>query len=183
MDEALRAADPDADRPLADRPDRAARPARLDLLGELAALRRDRAARSLADLARGPVASSGSATTIDEAVDEICHFYPRYHSMRYVGRRLVLRLTSPVTDDELADLNREFADIISGAPIERTEASAGEVDDDDVPDLPRIAFGFDRRSFARLRHLIDRLNENAPPEPPPASPTPAPSTGFGPQLP
>jgi len=100
--------------------------------------------------------------TIDEAVDEICSFYARYHSMRFVGRRLVLRLTSPVDDDELVDLNREFADIINGTPIERAEASAGEIDDDDVPDLPRIAFGFDRRSFARLRHLVDRLNERAP---------------------
>jgi hypothetical protein len=94
----------------------------------------------------------------------------------------VVRLTSPVDDDELAELNLEFSGMISGSPIERTEASTGEVDDDDVPGLPRIAFGFDRRSFSRLRHLIDRLNENAPANPPPASPTPAPSTGLGPQL-
>jgi hypothetical protein len=100
--------------------------------------------------------------TIDEAVEEICSFYARYHSMRFVGRLLVLRLTSPVDDDELTELNREFADIITGSPIERTEASSGEIEDDDVPDLPRIAFGFDRRSFARLRHLIDRLNQRAP---------------------
>jgi uncharacterized protein (TIGR00730 family) len=97
--------------------------------------------------------------TIDEAVDEICTFYARFHSMRFVGRRLVLRLTTPVDDDELVELNRDFADIVSGPPIERTEASAGELDDDDEPNMARIAFGFDRRSFARLRHLIDRLNE------------------------
>jgi hypothetical protein len=120
---------------------------------------------------------------IDEAVEEICAFYARYHSMRYVGRRLVLRLTSPVGDDELAELNDEFADIVSGTPFARVDASSGEIDDDDVPDLPRIAFGFDRRSFSRLRHLIDRLNRNAPDHPPPASPTAAPSTGLGPQLP
>ena len=100
--------------------------------------------------------------TIDEAVEEVCTFYARYHSMRFVGRRLVLRITSPVDDDELEALNREFADIVTGAPFERTDASAGEVEDDDVPDLPRIAFGFDRRSFARLRHLVDRLNQRAP---------------------
>jgi hypothetical protein len=100
--------------------------------------------------------------TIEDAVHEVCSFYARYHSMRFVGRRLVLRLTSPVDDDELADLNREFADIVVGSPLERTEASAGEIDDDDVPSLPRIALGFDRRSYPRLRHLIDRLNERAP---------------------
>lgn len=100
--------------------------------------------------------------TIDEAVEEVCAFYARYHSMRFVGRRLVVRVTSPVDDDELAELNREFADIATASPFVRVEASAGEIEDDDVPDLPRIAFGFDRRSFARLRHLIDRLNQRAP---------------------
>ena len=71
-------------------------------------------------------------------MEEVCGFYTRYHSMRFVGRRLVLRLTSPVGDDELAELNDEFADIITATPIERIEASPGEIDDDDVPDLPRI---------------------------------------------
>ncbi len=114
---------------------------------------------------------------IDEAVEEICHFYRRYHSMRFVGRRLVLRLTTPVDDDELAALNGEFADIVVGSPFTRVDASPGEVDDDDVPDLPRLAFGFDRRNFSRLRHLIDRLNEHGPEV---ASPAPPPA-GLGPQ--
>ena len=96
--------------------------------------------------------------TIEDAVEEVCAFYDRYHSMRFVGRRLVLRLTAELDDDELAELNREFADIVAGAPLERVDASPGEIEDDDVPDLPRIAFGFDRHGFARLRQLIDRIN-------------------------
>jgi uncharacterized protein (TIGR00730 family) len=96
----------------------------------------------------------------DEAVEEICRFYSRYHSMRFVGRRLVLRLTDAPGVDELAELNAEFADIVVGSPIEAVEASAGEIEDGDVAELPRIGFGFDRRSFARLRMLIDRLNDN-----------------------
>lgn len=98
---------------------------------------------------------------VDDAVDEVCHFYRRYHSMRFVGRRLVLRLLEAPDDDELAELNAEFADMVAGAPIALVEPSAGEREDGDVPDLPRIGFGFDRRSYARLRHLIDRLNDNA----------------------
>lgn len=105
-------------------------------------------------------------STIDDAVAEVCHFYSRYHSMRFVGRRLVLRLLEAPTDDELAELNGEFSDIVTGAPITRVEASPGEVEDGDVPELPRIAFGFDRRSFSRLRRLIDRLNDNATAEAP-----------------
>ncbi|MCU0310432.1 MAG: LOG family protein [Acidimicrobiales bacterium] len=98
--------------------------------------------------------------TTDEAVREICHFYRRYHSMRVVGRRLVIRLQRAPDTHELAELNAEFAAIVAGEPIEVVAASAGEVEDGDVVDLPRIAFTFDRRSFAGLRRLIDRLNEN-----------------------
>jgi len=31
-------------------------------------------------------------------------------------------------------------------------------EDDDRVELPRIGFGFDRKSYGRLRELIDRLN-------------------------
>jgi uncharacterized protein (TIGR00730 family) len=99
---------------------------------------------------------------VGDAVSEICHFYSRYHSMRFVGRRLVLRLHTPVEADELADLRSEFADITDGAPMEVVATSAREIEDDDVPELHRIAFGFDRRGFGRLRHLIDRINDHGP---------------------
>ena len=78
--------------------------------------------------------------------------------MRLVGRRLVLRLTRELTDDEMAGLDRDFADIVTSGRFERVSASPSEVEDDDVVDLPRIAFRFDRSSYNRLRRLIDRLN-------------------------
>ena len=53
----------------------------------------------------------------NEAVDEICRFYATYHSMRWVGSRLVLRLQRPVSEEELAELNAEFADIVAGGEI------------------------------------------------------------------
>ena len=96
--------------------------------------------------------------SVSEAVEEITHFYERFHSMRYVGRRLVIRLRTDVSDDHLADLNREFGDIITEGAIERVDASPSELEDDDVADLPRLALRFDRWHFARLRHLINALN-------------------------
>lgn len=98
----------------------------------------------------------------NDAVDEVCRFYATYHSMRWVGSRLVLRLEREVSDAELAELNAEFADIVASGEIERTNASPSEVEDDDFVDKPRIAMRFDRASYARLRELIDRLNENTP---------------------
>ncbi|MEM7092894.1 MAG: TIGR00730 family Rossman fold protein [Actinomycetota bacterium] len=97
--------------------------------------------------------------SVDEAVDEICSFYSTYHSMRFVGRRLILRMTRSIDDAELDALNRAFADIVVRGRIERTEASSVEVRDRDEVALDRIAFEFDRRSYARLRELIDALNQ------------------------
>ena len=50
---------------------------------------------------------------LDEAVSEIVTFYRNYHSSRYVGNRLVLRLHCAPTPDALARLEREFADILA----------------------------------------------------------------------
>jgi uncharacterized protein (TIGR00730 family) len=98
----------------------------------------------------------------DDAVQQICHFYTSYHSMRWVGSRLVLRLQRTIAEDELRELNREFADIVVSGEITHVPTSPSEIDDDDVVDLPRIAFRFDRASYSRLRALIDRLNEYTP---------------------
>lgn len=96
--------------------------------------------------------------TVDEAVDEVLGFYDTYHSMRFVGGTLVLRLQRPVADDELAALNDEFADLVDHGRIERSGPTPSEVADDDVVDLPRLRLAFDRASYARLRRLLDRLN-------------------------
>ena len=93
-----------------------------------------------------------------EAVEHIDFFYSTYHSQRVVGKKLVLRLNTEPHDKTLDVLSDEFADILFG-PIERTAVSKGEVADDDMPDLPRIALKFDRKHTGRLRLLIDRLNE------------------------
>jgi len=91
------------------------------------------------------------------AVAEIQAFYRRYHSMRFVGRDLVLRLVSAVTDEELARLERDFrADLCEkDSTFRRVEAFEEE---EEHRDLPRIAFRFNRRAWSRLRALIDALN-------------------------
>ena len=93
-----------------------------------------------------------------EAVAHIDFFYSTYHSQRLVGKKLVLRLVREPHDKVLEVLSEEFADILD-APIARTQPSQGEIADDDVVDLPRIALRFDRIHTGRLRLLIDRLNE------------------------
>ncbi len=92
------------------------------------------------------------------ALEEIDVFYRNYHSLRYVGDRLVLRLRSEPTRAELRRLNDEFADILLGGRIERSGPFPPEVSGDDHLHLPRVALRFDHHSFGRLRSLIDALN-------------------------
>ena len=95
---------------------------------------------------------------IDDAVDEIIGFYANYHSLRFVGGRLVLRMQHAPASAELAVLTADFADIVVRGEIEAIEATPAEIADGDQVDLERVALWFDRRSWARLRVLIDRLN-------------------------
>jgi len=98
-------------------------------------------------------------SSVEEAANEMTRFYRTYHSSRAVGQRLVLRLKREISDEELAGLNADFTDIIEDGVIERIDATDSEVRDDDNLDLHRIAFRFDRHGHARLRMMIDRLND------------------------
>lgn len=103
---------------------------------------------------------------VDTAVDEVTGFYANYHSQRFVGGKLVIRLHHAPEPAELAALSEEFADIVvRGDGIQRIEATPTEVADNDHVDLERIVLRFDRRNHARLRVLIDRLNGFAPRRP------------------
>jgi uncharacterized protein (TIGR00730 family) len=105
--------------------------------------------------------------TVEDAAFEVLGFYRNYHSLRWVGDTLVLRLEARPTEDEVADLSERFADTTTG-PIRLLDGPLpAERRSNDFPDLPRIAMHFDRVSYARLRQLIDALNTlpSAPPPP------------------
>jgi hypothetical protein len=99
------------------------------------------------------------ANTEDEAVQQVLGFYRNYHSSRWVGDLLVLRLQVAPSRAELADLNRRFADIIVSGSIRSATPFPPERSGNDHLDLARVAFRFDRYHYARLRMLIDALNE------------------------
>ena len=105
------------------------------------------------------------------ATDEIFGFFRNYHSIRYVGSRLIIRLRAAPTRAELAELNDRFADICTRGRIESAPPQPAEVSGNDHLDLPRIALHFDRASHGRLRTLIDALN-SLPSAPPLAAPDP-----------
>jgi len=99
--------------------------------------------------------------SVEDAVGEVLGFYRNYHSMRYVGPVLVVRLRAAPTGDEVAALDRDFADICVEGGIEATGPLPPEVAGMDHVGLPRIALRFDRLNHGRLRALVDRLNSLA----------------------
>ncbi len=98
-------------------------------------------------------------TTVDDAANELLGFYRNYHSCRWVGDLLVLRLLTAPSKSEVADLNRRFSDIVTRGSIRIATAFPPERSSNDFPDLPRLALRFDKWHFARLRQLIDAVNE------------------------
>ncbi len=94
----------------------------------------------------------------DQAVRIITRFYRNFHSSRFVKDLFVIRLKHAPGNSALEAMNEDFADINEGAPIKRIEATPDEIADNDHPELPRIAFDFNRRDYGRLRQLIDVLN-------------------------
>jgi uncharacterized protein (TIGR00730 family) len=93
-----------------------------------------------------------------EAADEILGFYRVYHSMRYVGKDLVFRLSLPPSDAVLSRLRAGFGDIVESGTFRTSSALPAEEDEPELAGLPRLVFRFDRRSFGRLRMLVDFLN-------------------------
>src|SRR2546430_921514 len=47
--------------------------------------------------------------SVSEAVNEIVQFYKNYHSVRWVGRELVLRICRRLPDKAMVDINKKFA--------------------------------------------------------------------------
>ena len=93
-----------------------------------------------------------------EAVKWVARFYRNFHSYRFVRGELVIRLQHAPSQTALEALNEDFSDIIEGEPVRSIDVTEDERGDDDWVDLPRITFGFDRKSYARLHELIGVLN-------------------------
>jgi uncharacterized protein (TIGR00730 family) len=94
-----------------------------------------------------------------DAVSHITGFYRVYHSSRYVGDRLVIRLKHPLAAEDVDRLGSEFADLVASGRLQQRGALSGE---DDHLDLPRLVFAHTRRDYGRLRALVDALNRCKP---------------------
>ena len=91
-------------------------------------------------------------------MEEILHFYSVYHSSRWVGEQLVIRIGRKLSDSALAELNEKFSDVVRTGEIIQGGALRQEKNEPEIWDLPRLILTPHRRSFGRFRQLIDAIN-------------------------
>lgn len=97
-----------------------------------------------------------------EAAVAACEaFYSNYHSSRHLEELFILRLQRPPSEEHLALLHRDFSGLLRGGKgaFEVVRGRALGEDPIPLPDPPwRIIFPFDKRSYGRLRMMIDLIN-------------------------
>ncbi|GAB4152831.1 MAG: LOG family protein [Cyanobacteria bacterium J069] len=102
---------------------------------------------------------------VDTACEAIASFYRVYHSSRYVGPNLVLRLNQALSEEELDYLNTHFSDILVRGKIAQMSALPQEADAVEITHLPRLVLEFNQRDLGRLYQMIriiNRLGETPP---------------------
>jgi uncharacterized protein (TIGR00730 family) len=115
-------------------------------------------------LARGLITSEDrSLYRITDDVNEACQFisafYRVYHSSRWVGDLLVMRLNVAIADEHLERLNTNFSDILTQGKIERSQALPKEANEPHIIHLPRLTLHFNHRDLGRLYELIAAIND------------------------
>jgi hypothetical protein len=78
-----------------------------------------------------------------------------YHSSRYGRSDFVIRMNFAISNESVQSLNSQFEDIIREGCLEQSGPLPGE---SDHLVLPRLVVPHTRRSYGRLRQLIDALN-------------------------
>jgi uncharacterized protein (TIGR00730 family) len=97
--------------------------------------------------------------SVDSAVECITRFYRRFHSQRYVDKKLVIRLSSPLDQSAVQEMDEIFHEILAPeGGIYLSGPLPAEEDEPEFADLPRLVIDFNRKDFGKLRSLIDFIN-------------------------
>lgn len=96
--------------------------------------------------------------SVDAAAEEILGFWRNYDSLRWVGRRLVLRLRNAPSDAEVRRLNEQFAPLVAEGAIECRGPLRAERQDGDRLDLARLVFIPDQFRVGELHRMIRAVN-------------------------
>lgn len=95
----------------------------------------------------------------EDALAYIERFYRVFHSYYFRGAAISIRLMQPLSEHSLEWIRETFADLMPEGDL--VQALSG--DDDPEPllaNLPRLQFTLRRGNYARLKELIDAINDD-----------------------
>jgi uncharacterized protein (TIGR00730 family) len=95
--------------------------------------------------------------SIEAATAHIHDYYINYHSFRYVGKRILLRMLNPLSEEALMRLNAEFNDVLHQGSIEQVNHWP-HADDACYQHLPRLRMHLKHNHMNILPQLIRRMN-------------------------
>jgi hypothetical protein len=95
---------------------------------------------------------------IEEAVSEIVNFYRNFHSYRYIGDKLVIRLQDAIAPKAFNALAKDYGDIVTSGTMQQRGPLPEESNEEDLAEMPRIVLRHGRYDMGRLRQFIDAIN-------------------------
>lgn len=95
---------------------------------------------------------------VNVACEAIARFYSVFHSCRYVGSNLVMRLNTELRQADVIMLNEKFNDILVKGQIEQMTLPTEELQATDIGGS-RLSLHFNQRDLGRLYQLIDMINQ------------------------
>jgi hypothetical protein len=93
-----------------------------------------------------------------EGAKVLADYYSTYHSLRQVRDQLVVRLERRLSEEALAKLNVDFADMVKDGRIEQTKPLAPESDQPHLLDKPRLVFKNRMVGGGRVNQFILAIN-------------------------
>lgn len=95
----------------------------------------------------------------EDAYGYIARFYSRFHSYYFEGKKVVIRLNNPASQELLDWIRADFADLMPLADLEQKVDGDGSDPEPMLAQLPRLSFTFRSGAYARLKELIDVVND------------------------
>ena len=94
----------------------------------------------------------------EAAMQEILHFYHNFHSSRWLGKRYLLRLNQPLSEQALQTIQTRFSPLCVEGGF--TQHSSSEIEENtEFSGLTILSFMFRGRDHGALRTLIDFTNQ------------------------
>ena len=96
----------------------------------------------------------------EDALAHIEHFYDVFHSYYFRGEAITIRLNRHLHEDTLAQLRENFCDLMPHQDMLHLAHGGSDDPEPLLAALPRISFSLKRGNYARLRMLIDVINND-----------------------